>query len=147
MHATPSPPLHIGSDECRTLLSSRETQGRICVLEWRGHGEGGPPLHLHEDQDEVFMIEAGDFLFQLGDAQQRLRAGDTVFVPRGKAHAFRQLSTSGRMRYLYTPAGRMEDFFVALAGCSGPPEPAQAEALFAAHDMRLLGPPLAAPLA
>lgn len=137
-------PLRVGSDSCRRLVTATDSAQRLAVFEWQGSAPGGPPLHLHPDQDEVFMVDEGEYLFQCGEAQHRLAAGDTIFLPRGVPHTFCQLSAQGRLRFLYTPAGDMEAFFEALAGLQGPPEPAQAAALFAAHGMRVMGPPLAA---
>ena len=53
----------------------------------------GPPLHIHHDADEVFVIHAGRHLFQLEDEQFEKGPGETVFVPRGKAHTFQILGT------------------------------------------------------
>jgi quercetin 2,3-dioxygenase len=134
--------LTIGGDRCRVLVAAAQTGGSLSVLEWQGSAPGGPPLHLHHDQDEVFIVEEGQYLFQVGEQQHRLGPGDTIFLPRGVPHGFCQLGASGRLRYLYTPAGRMEAFFAALASVDGPPGPAAAEALFAAHGMQVVGPPL-----
>lgn len=135
-------PWAIGLDRCRVLVAGRDTAQQLCVLEWQGTAPGGPPLHSHDEEDEVFMVDEGEYLFQIGETQQRLQAGDTLFVPRGVPHAFAQLGERGRLRYLYTPAGRMEDFFAALSQLREPPAPAQAAALFGAYGMKLLGGPL-----
>jgi quercetin dioxygenase-like cupin family protein len=144
-HLTPhhgNPGFAVGPDLCRVLLSGRHTGQALCVLAWHSQGGGGPPLHQHDDQDEVFMVDEGDYAFQVGEARHRLGPGDTIFVPRGVPHSFVALGGSGRLRYLYTPAGRMEDFFEALATLAGPPPPDEAAALFAAHGMRIVGAPL-----
>jgi mannose-6-phosphate isomerase-like protein (cupin superfamily) len=136
-------PLRVGPDTCRRLVAAVDTAQQLAVFEWQGNAPGGPPLHLHPAQDEVFMVDEGEYLFQCGDAQHRLGPGDTLFLPRQVPHTFCQLSARGRLRYLYTPAGRMEAFFEALAELDAPPALAEAEALFAAHGMRVVGPPLA----
>jgi quercetin 2,3-dioxygenase len=76
------------------------------------------------------------------DEQFELTEGDTILLPRGVPHTFCQLGDSGRLRFLYTPAGAMEDFFRALAQLPGPPAPEVGAALFAAHGMQVVGPPL-----
>jgi mannose-6-phosphate isomerase-like protein (cupin superfamily) len=105
-------------------------------------GRGAPPLHLHHGQDEVFLVEEGEYRFQCGERFHLLGPGDTIWLPRQVPHSFCQRSPTGRLRYLYTPAGRMEEFFTALASQPHPPEPARGAALFAAHGMQVVGPPL-----
>ncbi|MCE2914302.1 MAG: cupin domain-containing protein [Rubrivivax sp.] len=136
------PVLAVGPDTCRVMVAAADTASALSVLEWHGRSPGGPPLHLHPDQDEVFMVDEGDYLFQCGQTQHRLKAGDTIFLPRNVPHTFSQLGATGRLRFLYTPAGDMESFFVALSRLDLPPEPAQAQAVFEAHGMQVVGPPL-----
>lgn len=123
-------------------VSASDTGGRLAVFEYVGHVPGGPPLHVHPDQDEIFFIHGGDYLFQVGAQRRRLGPGDTIFLPRGEPHTFAQLSEVGRMIFMFTPAGDMEAFFRALAELAGPPSEAAETALFAAHGMRRLGPGL-----
>ena len=145
-HSRCGEPLAIGPDLWTLNVASADTGAALSVMSWEGRAHGGPPLHLHPDQDEVFIVEAGRYLFQCGDEQFELGAGDTVFLPRQVPHSFCQLSETGRLRYLYTPAGAMEDFFQALAVLPGPPGPEEGAALFAAHGMLVVGPPLPPPL-
>lgn len=143
-HHPAGAPLAIGPDRWILDVPAAATGQALSVMSWHGHAPGGPPLHLHPDQDEVFIVEAGEYRFQCGDEQHLLGAGDSIFLPRGVPHTFRQLSATGRLRFLYTPAGRMEDFFPALSQLVGPPSPEAADALFADHGMRVVGPPLTA---
>jgi quercetin 2,3-dioxygenase len=123
-------------------VSGEDTGGRLGVFEYVGAMRGGPPLHLHEEQDEIYVVQAGEYLFQVGDRQTVVTAGGTIFLPRGVPHAFVQLSDTGRMLFMFSPAGAMEGYFRALAELTGPPPPAEEAALFAAHGMRLVGPPI-----
>lgn len=138
------PPLQIGADQWVLEVPAHTTGLQLSVMRWQGCAPGGPPLHLHPEQDELFLVDDGEYRFQCEERQFLLRAGDSLFLPRGLPHTFRQISPSGRLRFLYTPAGQMEDFFAALARLDGPPSPETAHTLFAAHGMRVVGPPLAA---
>ena len=141
-HSHRGEPLAVGPDTWSLHVAAADTGAALSVMGWEGRAPGGPPLHLHPDQDEVFMVEAGRYRFQCGDEQFELTEGDTLFLPRGVPHTFCQLGDSGRLRFLYTPAGAMEDFFRALAQLPGPPAPEVGAALFAAHGMQVVGPPL-----
>lgn len=141
-HSHGGQPLPVGPDRWMLNVPAAATDQALSVMSWAGEAPGGPPLHRHPEQDEVFIVEAGDYRFQCGDEQYLLKTGDSLFLPRGVPHTFRQLSPTGRLRFLYTPAGRMEDFFAALSRLAGPPPPDAAQTLFAAHGMEIVGPPL-----
>lgn len=136
-------PVQVGTDQWMINVPAEATGGSLSVMTWHGTAEGGPPLHLHIDQDEVFIVDAGEYRFQCAEDRYLLKAGDSIFLPRGLPHSFRQLSPTGSLRFLYTPAGQMEDFFAALSRLDRPPTPEHAQALFSAHGMRVVGPPLA----
>ena len=123
-------------------VSQKDTNGDLTVFEYTGNAKGGPPLHIHPNQDEIFFIVQGEYLFQVGDDKHTLKAGDTIFLPRAVPHAFAQLSDNGKMFFLFQPSGKMEDYFRALSNLTAPPTPEQGAKIFADHDMKVVGPPL-----
>ena len=50
--------------------------------------KGGPALHIHHKDDEIFYVISGEFLIQLGDEISLIKKGDTVFIPRGTKLTF-----------------------------------------------------------
>jgi quercetin 2,3-dioxygenase len=123
-------------------VSQKDTNGDLTVFEYTGNEKGGPPLHVHSHQDEIFFIVQGQYLFQVGDDKHTLKAGDTIFLPRAVPHAFAQLTENGKMFFLFQPSGKMEDYFRALSNITSPPTPEQGAKIFADHDMKVVGPPL-----
>ena len=123
-------------------VSSKDTNGALTIFEFTGNERGGPPLHVHPNQDEIFFILEGEYLFQVGDNQHNLKMGDTIFLPRKVAHAFAQLTERGKMFFLFQPSGKMEDFFRTLGKLSGPPSPEEGAKIFHDHEMVVVGPPL-----
>ena len=123
-------------------VSQKDTNGQLTVFEYTGNEKGGPPLHVHPHQDELFFIVEGEYLFQVGPDTHRLKAGDTIFLPRTIPHAFAQLTDRGKMFFLFQPSGKMEDFFRALGNLTSPPTPEQGAELSASHGMKVVGPPL-----
>jgi mannose-6-phosphate isomerase-like protein (cupin superfamily) len=123
-------------------LTGSGEQGPL-VVENTFHAPGGPARHLHHDQDEWFYALEGSFLMEVGEERMRLEPGDSLLAPRGVPHvwAFVGGSERGRMLIAFAPAGRMEAFFrrVTRADAMPPQDPA----LWSAHGMTLLGPPLA----
>jgi len=124
-------------------ISSSDTGGALAVFEQIGHTpSGGPPLHIHPNQDEWFHVIEGKYKFQVGNDTHRIGQGDTIFLPRNVQHAFVQLSDIGRMIVSYMPAGKMEAFFKATTEWTAPPSKEEVDKIFAAHDMQVVGPPL-----
>jgi quercetin dioxygenase-like cupin family protein len=125
-------------------ISTKDTDEMLSISEYTGYTKGGPPLHIHPFQDEVFIVLEGEHLFQVGEEQFHLTAGDTIFLPRNVPHAPCQLSEKGRYLFFFTPSGKMEDFFRALGELKvqGQPSPELMANLFETHDMRIVGPPL-----
>jgi quercetin dioxygenase-like cupin family protein len=120
----------------------RETGSGLFVIEHKGLGHGGPPVHFHLHQDEWFYVMEGEVLFQVGGKRQTLRAGESLLGPRGVPHGFVGVGDKpAHMIIAFTPAGMMEAFFREAAVPNGPPMDAH---LFAKYDMQYVGPPLVA---
>jgi quercetin dioxygenase-like cupin family protein len=121
-------------------VCSQDTNG-LFILENTFHDKGGPPRHLHYDQDEWFYSIEGEFLVEVGQERIRLQPGDSLLAPRKVPHVWAYVGTTrGRILIAFTPAGKMEAFFreVTKANAMPPQDPA----LWRAHGMELLGPPL-----
>ena len=149
-----SPPVPAGADrfgEHRGLgvstiefkVAGPESPG-LLVLENTFHAKGGPARHLHVAQDEWFYAVEGEFLVEIGTERFRLTPGDSVLAPRQVPHVWAHVGSGrGRILITFTPAGQMEAFFRAVTARNAMPP--QDPALWRAHGMELLGPPLALP--
>lgn len=121
-------------------VSSRDTNGGLFIIEHTNLTKGGPELHLHLNQEEWFYVMEGEVLFQIGDERKRLRSGESVLGPRRIPHAFSAVGEKpGRMMIVFSPAGKMEEFFRATAVANPPVADA---AFFRRYEMELIGPPL-----
>jgi quercetin dioxygenase-like cupin family protein len=124
-------------------ISSKDTNGDLTIIEQTGiTPNGGPPLHFHNSQDEIFYIIEGEYLFQVGNEKFLMKAGDTIFLPRKVAHAFVQLTEKAKMHLTFQPSGKMEEFFKKVASLTLPPSPQEMAKIFEDHDMKIVGPPL-----
>jgi quercetin dioxygenase-like cupin family protein len=124
-------------------VSSKDTNGELTVFEQTGFTpKGGPPLHIHLFQDEMFYVIEGDYLFQVGEETYKLKSGDTIFLPREVPHAFAQLTEKGRMVLSFQPSGKMEEFFKKTSLWTRPPTKEEIVQVFEEHDMKVAGPPL-----
>lgn len=123
-------------------VSSRDTGGQLSVFEYTGLGKVGPMLHVHFEQDEIFMITEGEYRFVVGDDTHVLHTGQTIFLPRGIPHTWIQLSDKGKMIYMLQPAGKMEEFFTLMNSLKERPSPEEMDRIHAEHQMKVVGPPL-----
>lgn len=115
-----------------------ETGGGLFLVEHMHLRPGGPPLHLHLEQEEWFYVMEGKVAFQVGEQRIELKSGESILAPRRIPHTFSSTSpTPGRMMIAFTPAGKMEQFFRDTNGGIPDKDPA---ALFPHYDMRYIGP-------
>lgn len=124
-------------------VSGSDTGGNLLVIEQANHYRGGPPRHLHLDQDEWFYVVEGAYVVEVAGVPHRLGPGDAILAPRGIPHGWALVEGPGRMVIAFQPAGSMEAFFDAASSLPGMPPHDEARSLFAAHGMRIEGPPLA----
>jgi quercetin dioxygenase-like cupin family protein len=106
---------------------------------------GGPPLHIHSNEEEFFLVLEGEMTFYVGGQVIRGTRGQTAFVPRGTPHCFKNCSDrDARVLVLFTP-GDIEGFFEYGKSATGLP-PTDRELLdrldtFApAYGLTVLGP-------
>jgi mannose-6-phosphate isomerase-like protein (cupin superfamily) len=105
--------LRFGEVEILVKASAETTGGAFTIFEERDPVD--TPLHMHENEDELFYVLEGQHLFQVGDQEHRAGPGDVVFAPRGVPHAQRRaVERRGRVLIMTSPAG-FEGFFRMLA--------------------------------
>jgi len=123
-------------------ISSKDTDGQLSMFEYTGFGKTGPMLHVHLYQDEIFIVVEGEYRFVVGKNTHHLKAGQTIFLPRGIPHTWIQLSDRGKMIYLLQPAGKMEEFFSYMNTLKERPSAEEMDKIHAEHGMKVVGPPL-----
>lgn len=130
----------------RTILSTADSGGAMSIVDSVSPLGSGPPRHVHEREDEIFVVLTGQCEFWLEGARFVRGPGETAFVPRGSNHTFRVVG-GGPSRHLVilTPGG-FEGFFADMARGQFriPEDMAAIEASARAHHLRFTGPPLEA---
>ena len=93
-----------------------QSGGIVGVFESTVPSRGGPPVHVHHNEEEVIHVIEGDYEFWLDGEVVPVAAGASIFLPRGVPHTFRVVSAGpGRNLTILTPGG-LEEFFVEAAG-------------------------------
>jgi hypothetical protein len=108
------------------------------------------PLHVQAREDELFYVLEGQITVWMDGERNDATAGDVVWLPRGRAHAFRVDSERARVLGLSVP-GSHEQFFRLAgdpagefdlgAGGTVPPDMDRMAAAAAAANVEILGPP------
>ena len=114
----------VGVDEGRLMRGGShqlkagvaDTGGALTVWVSRTAYGKGPPLHVHEREDELFYVLAGRYEMVCGAESALVDAGCFLFLPRRTPHTFRCTSTEiqGRLLQCAVPGG-FEDYFEAVA--------------------------------
>lgn len=134
----------IGTGVISFKVLTDDSQGSLLALEQVMKDRGGPPRHLHHYQDEWFYVVEGQYRFEIGGKHVLLERGGAAFGPRGVPHAWAFVGEgAGRILFVFTPAGRMQDFFreVGRREAVAPQDPA----FWPPYELELMGPPLEIP--
>ena len=105
---------------------------------------GGPPLHVHHNQEETIHVLKGRYKIRIGDDIFYCQEGGFAYLPSRVPHAFLNLTDEpGEIVVVYTPGGGNK-FYEELGPISrgAHPDREVIGALFEKYDMALLGPPL-----
>jgi mannose-6-phosphate isomerase-like protein (cupin superfamily) len=106
-------PHSLGFSSILFKVPTSETAGGLFVMEHTHLLPGGPPLHLHLNQEEWFYVMEGEVAFQVGEQRVRLKPGESVLAPRRVPHTFSSVAASpSRMLIAFCPVGKMEAYFL-----------------------------------
>ncbi len=137
----------MGGSTLSLRVTGDQSRGLVTVLEGVLHS-GGPPLHVHEGEDEIVIVLEGKLDYQVGDERGVLDSGGLLWFPRRVPHAIANLTGAPcRFVTVATPSG-IEDFFraqrdyLAALPAGTAPDPADMAAVMGAEQRRVVGPPL-----
>lgn len=150
-------PVHAGEDrlgEHHTIgvsttafkVLTADSAGALFLFEHRNTGgkKGGPPRHLHHNEDEWFYVIEGEYIAEIGSTRLELKPGDSILGPREIPHAWAFVgNTPGRLLIAFTPANKMEAFFRDNEKRHKGNQYMNDAEIYRAYGMELLGPPLA----
>jgi quercetin dioxygenase-like cupin family protein len=104
----------------------------------------GPPPHVHEREDEMFIIAEGRYRVYLDGTWTEVGPGTVVYLPRGSEHTFQAVGEGpGKHWVLTTPSG-FDRFYAKAAelfAAPGPPDFAKLARINAEFGYRLAASP------
>jgi mannose-6-phosphate isomerase-like protein (cupin superfamily) len=74
------------------LVSAKNGAAQLCIFDQICQPGLGAPTHLHA-VEEVLTVIAGQAEVWLGDVRQTIGAGQSVIIPAGRWHGFRNTGT------------------------------------------------------
>lgn len=138
-------------DTYRFLATGEDTDGAYAIWHATVPPGGGPPPHVHSQEEEGFFVLEGELTFQVENRTIRAQAGAFFNLPVGVAHSFRNDSNQpAKLLIFVAPAGLEKMFFetgVPLADSSSPASAvskAEIERLKGAaprYGVKILAPP------
>lgn len=124
-------------------VTGEDTDGAFDFFTVEVPPQNGPPLHVHHTRDEAIHVLKGRYKIRVGEEIFHCDEGGFAYLPARLPHAFLNLTDdAGEIIVVYTPGGGhrfYEEFGPATRSGA---DRATLAAIFARHDMTLLGPPL-----
>jgi mannose-6-phosphate isomerase-like protein (cupin superfamily) len=119
--------------------SCKATNDAYVVLEFVAEPGNGVPMHIHDNEEEHFIIVEGTAHMANGDTMVDLTAGSAITVDKGVPHAWcNRTEAPLRMLVIFTP-GHIEGLFRAVAEANGGGDMLT---IANAYHTRIVGPPL-----
>ena len=122
-------------------LGAAQTAGAITLgLATAPPSPSGPPPHIHEREDELFIIVEGQYRVFVEGEWSDVGPGSVVYLPRGVLHTFHVTGDApGRHWVLTTSADfeRVDEHAAEAFALPGGPDLAILGAIAAAHGMRI----------
>ncbi len=142
----------VAGDRYRFLATSEDTDGAYALWHAMIPPGGGPPMHVHSREDERFDVLRGRVRFRVDKTTIDAEPGDSLFVPRGTAHAFRNVTDVPAEMLLHVTPGGMEEMFTRVGRFARTPDehpgPVSAEELgriarlAPEYGIEVVGPPI-----
>ena len=103
--------MELFGERVRAVLSCLDTQGQLTLHEVETPAGGGPPLHAHREEDEIFIVQSGRYEFQIGSRCIEAEPGTVIFSPRLVPHTFCNIGEETGHLLIFSLPGGCERFF------------------------------------
>lgn len=147
--------IHAAGDIYRFLATAEDTGGAYALWHATVPPGGGPPLHVHHNEDERFDILSGQLRFRVDGQDIDAGPGDSVLARRGVPHAFANLTDQAVQALIHVTPGGMEKMFHefgkvvhSIDDIPDPVTPEQVKRITevaTGYGIEILGPPIGAP--
>ena len=132
--------VRIGSLLLKFLIDDADNNGRLTMFEMIVPERAKvPAAHYHRDFEEVWYGLGGALTVTLNGVAHKLKAGDSLFVPRGAVHRFDNLDAGdARALIILTPGSAGKRYFedvAAVINAGGPPDMTKVKAVMEQYGL------------
>lgn len=115
--------LNVLGDNMTIKLTGADTNGAFVMVEQNNPPGTGIPMHMHENEDELFKILEGEMEFTVNGKTSLLKAGDLIFLPRKVPHTFTVMGSQNAKAIVCAYPAGLEFMFYQLSELpAGPPD-------------------------
>lgn len=136
---TPSNVVRIGQTECLFLAEGGAGTSMTAFELTVGSGAAVPDAHFHNEADELVYGLEGALTYTLDGVPHVVAPGDSLIVPRGHVHAFKNdAQTPARALIVLTPGDIGAEFFRevgAIVNAGGKPDRAKIHETMLRHGL------------
>ncbi|HEY2756524.1 MAG TPA: cupin domain-containing protein [Pseudolabrys sp.] len=108
----------VPGEQVSVCVRGADVGGAYTILRSLIVPDGAVPMHIHQNEDEVFHIIEGCLHFHIGKAEFNASPGATVVVPKGAAHAWRNMTEARVLALIVFTPGGIDRMFDEIAGRS-----------------------------
>jgi mannose-6-phosphate isomerase-like protein (cupin superfamily) len=133
--------IHAFGDEFLFLADTANTGGQFTAFVDTTPPGGGPPVHYHENEDELFYVLEGQASFFAQGKWTSVGPGGMVYAPRLSLHTFKNTGTAPLRQLIRTNPSGFEQFMRRCAaefGRPGGPDLARIAAIGLEHGIHFL---------
>ena len=127
--------IDLGATSVRLLVTADLTGGAMSVMEITMPPQTASAPHIHERDDETFLIVEGTMTFRSGGRVERVSAGGRLHLPRGSRHVFANEGQSTARAITVLVPGGLEKFLRAAVAPDRPRDAASARELERTHGL------------
>ena len=115
--------LNVLGDQPTIKLCGEDTGGLFTVITQNNPPGVGIPMHVHENEDEIFKVLEGEIEFDTNGSLHVLKAGDMIFLPRKVPHSFKVIGLQNAKAIITAYPSGIENMFTELSELpAGPPD-------------------------
>jgi mannose-6-phosphate isomerase-like protein (cupin superfamily) len=111
----PGTDLHAFGNILTVMLSGEQTSGALSLMSEVTPPGGGPPLHTHSREDEIFIVIEGSIRDFTAGQWTEVGPDGVVYLPHGTEHTYRNVGTTPSRHWIITAPSGFESFFAACA--------------------------------
>ena len=108
--------LHAFGNVLNVMLSGEQTGNQLSIMSEVTPPGGGPPMHVHSREDEIFLVIDGRISYCVNGEWTEVEPGGVVYLPRGAVHGFRNVGETPSRHWIITTPSGFEVFFSRCAG-------------------------------